>query len=69
MGGPGGRSAVRWRIGARQVEWDAQGAPVDLEEYARSLNRKAFVIAQGKRYFVAKRTDDDGHVTHFLDCR
>lgn len=47
----------------------AQGAPVDLEEYARSLNRKAFVIAQGKRYFVAKRTDDDGHVTHFLDCR
>lgn len=40
----------------------------DLECYAAALNRKHWVQAMGKKYFVATRLDENGEEKGSLDC-
>ena len=38
-----------------------------LENMVMRYNQERWVVGSGKPYFVARRTNDDGTVTHYLD--
>lgn len=56
----------------RQQNGTDGGSAIDLsflENYAATLNRMSFTIAQGNVWFVNKREMPDGSIQRYLDCR
>lgn len=56
----------------RQHNGGDGGGTIDLsflENYAATLNRMSFTIAQGNVWFVNKREMPDGGTQRYLDCR